>query len=120
LETGLTTAYLGLLVGRGFIDVQDHEEFFSSEWPQLREASGLRVVVSAAHLNAEHNASRLRLRTLDRRQRSTVLPSGRSSSFGYSATKPAAQLFHFERYAHQQLETVGPAGQPFVTGLTTS
>lgn len=38
--------------------------------------------------------------------------------FGYSAIKPAAKLFPFERYAHQQLETVGPARILFVTVLT--
>ena len=57
LVTGLTSAYLGLLVGREFIDVQDHEEFLSSQSPQPRIASGLSVVQSAGHLNAAHNAS---------------------------------------------------------------
>jgi hypothetical protein len=30
LVTGLTTAYFGLLVGRGFIDVKHLGDFFSS------------------------------------------------------------------------------------------
>src|SRR2546425_13361377 len=48
--------------GRG-IDVQDHEEFFSSQSPQPRKASGLRVVLSAGHLNATNIASQERLHT---------------------------------------------------------
>src|SRR5208282_3251755 len=60
LVTGLTTAYLGLSVGRGFIDVQDCGHFFSPRSPQPRKISGLRVVLSAAHLNAARNAYRHR------------------------------------------------------------
>jgi len=52
------TAYLGLFVGRGFIGVQGHGEFFSSQSPQPRKASVLRVALGAGHLNAAHNASR--------------------------------------------------------------
>src|SRR6202035_3071357 len=46
LGTRLTTVYLGLCVGSGFIGVQDHREFFSSQSPQPRKPSGLRVVRS--------------------------------------------------------------------------
>ena len=53
-------------------------------------------------------------------QRTTVLPLGHSSSFGYRATKPATKLFNLEHHAHQPLKTVDPAGQLLITGLTTT
>jgi hypothetical protein len=52
-----------LLAGRGFIDVQDLGEFFSSQSPQPPKASGLRVVLIAGHLNATNSASQERLHT---------------------------------------------------------
>jgi hypothetical protein len=58
-----TSAYLGLLRGRGFLDDYDHEEFFSSHSPQLRKVSGLRVVLSAGHLIAANSAPQERHRT---------------------------------------------------------
>jgi hypothetical protein len=103
-----------------FIDVQNHEGFFSSQSPQLRKASGLRVVLSAGHLNAANSAPQELHRMSDRGQRTTLLPSGRSTSFRYDATKPGAKLFHLEHYAHQPSETVDPAGQLLITGLTTT
>jgi hypothetical protein len=41
---------------RGFIDVRDHGDCFSSQSPQLRKAYGLRVVLNAGRLNAATSA----------------------------------------------------------------
>jgi hypothetical protein len=120
LVTGSTTTYLGLLVGRGFIEVHDHGEFFSSQSPQPRKASGLGVVLSAGHLNAASSAPQERHRTQDRGQRRTLLPSGRSSSFGYGTTKPAANLFHLEHYAHRPSKTIDPDRQLLVIEFPTN
>ena len=120
LVTGLSTAYFGLLAGRGFIYVQNHAEFFSPQSPQPPKTCGLRVLLSVGRLNAASSAPQERHRTLDRGQRATVLPSGRSSSFVYGATKPAAKLSHMEHYSQQASETLDPTGQLSVTGLATS
>jgi len=66
----LTPAYLALLVGRKFIDVQNYGEFFSPQLPESRKTFGLCVVLSVERLIAAHNASRVRhtLRTGDGEQ----------------------------------------------------
>jgi hypothetical protein len=80
LVAELAIAYPGLLAGREFIDVHYHERIFSVPSPQLRKASGLRVVLNAEHLNAAHNAPQEWRRTSDKRRRTPVLASGPSSS----------------------------------------
>src|SRR5208282_1323515 len=92
------------------------DEFISSRWPLSGQTSARHGALNAGHLNAARYTPQVRQRAEDRGLGTAVLQSCRSSSFEYAATKPAAILFHLERYAHQSLETVGSSAQLFATG----
>jgi len=60
LVTKLTTAYVGLLGGRGLMVAQDHGNSYS---PRSRKASGLGVVLCAGRLNVANRAPQEQHRT---------------------------------------------------------
>ena len=63
LVTRLTTAYVGLLGGRGLMVARDHGNSYSSRSPRPRKASGLRVVLCAERPNAANRAPQEQHRT---------------------------------------------------------
>jgi len=71
-----------LLMKSGFINPYDRREISSSQSPQPRKASALRVVLWAGNLNAANRAPQHRHRRWDKGRMTTVPASGRSWAAG--------------------------------------